>query len=122
MTDLRTQIRTAFRDEEDHRLPADEAAAMRRLVVASVRPLTDGRSAASWFQPLAVAATLVAMIAAGVAIGHRVDDRASIGAVRADDRPPGQEPDGARQLHFSTPGGTRIIWIFNSNLDLKTTP
>jgi hypothetical protein len=122
MTDLRTQIRTAFRDEEDHRLPVDDAAAMRRLVVASVRPLTDGRSAASWFQPLAVAATLVAMIAGGVAIGHRFDDRASIGAIRTDDLPPGQEPDGARQLHFSTPGGTRIIWIFNSNLDLKTTP
>jgi hypothetical protein len=122
MTDLRTQIRAAFRDDEVDRLPVDEAAAMRRLVVSSVGRVNDSRGAASWFQPLAVAATLVAMIAVGVAIGHRFDDRASIGAVRSDDLPAGQEPDGARQLHFSTPGGTRIIWIFNSNLDLKTTP
>jgi hypothetical protein len=122
MTDLRTQIRGAFREDEDDRLPIVEAAAMRRLVIASVRSVDDRRSAAAWFQPLAVAATLVAMIAAGVAIGHRFDDRASIGAVRADDLPAGQERDGAGQLHFSTPGGTRIIWIFNSDLDLKTTP
>jgi hypothetical protein len=33
-----------------------------------------------------------------------------------------REPERARQLQFSTPGGTRIIWIFNSDLDLKTTP
>jgi hypothetical protein len=121
MTDLRTQIHAAFRGDEDDQLPVDEAAAMRRLVVASVRPLHDSRSAASWLQ-LAVAATLVAMIAAGVATGHRFDDRARLGAVRSDDPLPGPRPDGARQLHFSTPGGTRIIWIFNSNLDLKTTP
>jgi hypothetical protein len=122
MTDLRAQFRAAFRDDDDDRLPVDEAAAMRRLVVVSVRPLNDGRSAASWLQPLAVAATLVAMMATGVATGHRFGDRAGIGTVRSTDLPAGQEPDGARQLHFSTPGGTRIIWIFNSNLDLKTTP
>ena len=26
-----------------------------------------------------------------------------------------------RQLQFDTPGGTRIIWIFNSEFDLKAT-
>jgi hypothetical protein len=41
----------------------------------------------------------------------------------SDDGAPGpQRPERARQLHFSTPGGTRIIWIFNSELDLKTAP
>jgi hypothetical protein len=28
-----------------------------------------------------------------------------------------------RQLQFSTPGGTRIIWVFNSEFEVKeTTP
>jgi hypothetical protein len=26
-----------------------------------------------------------------------------------------------RQLQFLTPGGTRIIWVFNSEFDLKAT-
>jgi hypothetical protein len=26
-----------------------------------------------------------------------------------------------RQLQFLTPGGTRIIWVFNSDLNLKAT-
>ena len=126
MTDLRTRLRDALRDEDDERLSVDDIAAMRRVVVASVRTTDEmERRAASWFQPLAVAATLVAMIAVGIAIGGRFDDRvARTGASDAADGdiPAGQGPDRARQLQFSTPGGTRIIWIFNSALDLKTTP
>ena len=120
MTDLRTQLRDALGEGECERLPADEAAAMRRLIVASVSARSE--RSLPWLQPFAVAATLVAMIALGIAVGHRFDDRAGDGAARPDEIPAGGEPDGARQLHFSTPGGTRIIWIFNSDLDLKTTP
>jgi hypothetical protein len=124
MTDLRTRLRDALRDEEDERLSDNEAAAMRRVVVAAAR-VDEPEAARAWFQPLAVAATLVAMIAIGVAIGHRFDVRpADGGASDGTDGnlPARQTPGAARQLQFSTPGGTRIIWIFNSDLDLKTTP
>jgi hypothetical protein len=124
MTDLGTRLRDALRDEEDERLSAVEAAAMRRAIVAAAGE-HQRESARGWFQPLAVAASLVAMVAIGIAIGHRFD----VPTEQIDDSngadtalPAQQRPGGARQLQFSTPGGTRIIWIFNSDLDLKTTP
>jgi hypothetical protein len=125
MTDRRTQIRDALGEHDDERLSVDDVAAMRRVVVASAALVDGPRNAASWFQPLAVAATLVAMIALGIAVGQRFDARAAavMGTSGVDEG--GRvvrEPEHARQLHFSTPGGTRIIWIFNSDLDLKTTP
>jgi hypothetical protein len=124
MTDLRTRLHDALRDEEDARLPADQAAAMRRIVVAAAR---DGGSepARFWFAPLAVAATLVAMVALGISVGQRFGDRPMRGGASDStdtDLPARQGPDRARQLQFSTPGGTRIIWIFSSDLNLKTTP
>jgi len=125
MTDLRTRLRDALRDEEDERPSADDIASMRRVVVASVRAADEKeRRAASWVQPLAVAATIVAMIAVGIAIGGRFDAGTNgATAPRGDERGPAAPgPDRARQFQFSTPGGTRIIWIFNADLDLKTTP
>ncbi len=126
MTDLRTEIRDALCDEEDERLSVDDVTAMRRVVLASVRSEDERESARPWLQPLAVAATVVGMIAVGIAVGGRFDARATnltpTSAGADEDRSPGAAPEGSRQLHFSTPGGTRIIWIFNSDLDLKTTP
>lgn len=124
MTDLRTLLRDALGDEDDERLGIDEAAAMRRVVVAAARD--DGREPARmWLPPLAVAATVIVMVAIGVTLGQRFDARpiATGPSDGADtDDPVKTTPDRARQLQFSTPGGTRIIWIFNSDLDLKTTP
>jgi hypothetical protein len=124
MTDLRTQLRDALDEHDDERLPVDEVAAMRRTIVASVRTDQEDHRAQSWLQPFAVAATVVGMIAAGIAAGQRFEARPAVTGVTAagGDDHPGAAPEGARQLQFSTPGGTRIIWIFNSDLDLKTTP
>ena len=123
MTDLRSRLRDALPHEADERLSLDESAAMRRIVVAAARD--GGREPARmWLPPLAVAATVVAMVAFGILIGGRFDARPLRTAPDdpAADLPGAQAPGGARQLHFSTPSGTRIIWIFNSNLELKTTP
>jgi len=123
MTDLQTRLRDALRDEEEERLSIDEAAALRRLVVAAA--LDRGRaSARMWLPPLAVAATVVAMLAIGIVMGGRFDARPSGIAPdgRAADLPGARTPGRARQLQFSTPSGTRIIWTFNSDLELKTTP
>ncbi len=121
MTDLRTQIRDALGEHDDERLSVDEVASMRRVVVASAALGNEPGTIASWFPPLAVAATLVAMMVLGAAIGQRFDARATV-VMGASDSDVVREPERARQLQFSTPGGTRIIWIFNSDLDLKTTP
>jgi hypothetical protein len=125
MTELRRDMRDALREADDERLSVDEVAAMRRVVLASVRTADERESAWAWLRPLAVAATVVMMIAVGIAAGQRFDARATRAAATSGgehDVPADREPGGASQLQFSTPGGTRIIWIFNSDLDLKTTP
>ena len=119
MTDLRTMLRDAMGGDE--RLGLDEAAAMRRVVVAAARD--GGREPARmWLPPLAVAATVVVMVAIGVALGQRFGARPIPAGAADPDLPVKTTPVRARQLQFSTPGGTRIIWIFNSDLDLETTP
>ena len=120
MTDLRTRIREALGDDDD-RLSVDEAVAMRRVVLAAVRG-EEARTRWS-LQPLAVAATVMLMIGVGVLAAGRFERRDHAAPPNsATDHPAERRPDRARQLHFSTPGGTRIIWIFNSDLDLKTAP
>lgn len=128
MTDWRTQLRDGLRDDEEDRLTVEDVDTMRRAVLGSLRS-GDGRSAPlPWLQPLAVAATIVAMLGVGISIGQRFDGRTLSTATESDVRGGGDgasapRPDErARQLQFSTPGGTRIIWIFNSNLELTTTP
>jgi hypothetical protein len=34
---------------------------------------------------------------------------------------PEQTESGKRQLQFATPGGTRIIWVFDSDFEVKGT-
>jgi hypothetical protein len=84
----------------------DEAQAVRRAMLAA---LDDRRSAAVfWPQPLAMAATVALTLASGIVLGRHlppprgVDLSASVAHV-----------DEVRQLQFATPGGTRVIWVFN---------
>ena len=95
-------------------LASDDAVAMRRAVVAAARDV--GQGPRRW-RPLALAATVLLMIGLGTAaglrfqaVGRRVDRTGRVAPV-----PAGEQ----RQLQFATPGGTRIIWVFNSELDLK---
>jgi hypothetical protein len=98
-------------------LPADDAAAMRRRVVGAVPAAKT--SPAWWPQPLAFAAMVVLMIVAGVVAGRRlpvVEQRAEV-----EDVPRAIDAGERRQLQFATPGGTRIIWIFDPQFDTNET-
>lgn len=125
MTDWRKHLRDAVGPADGDRLSDDAARAMRRVVVAAARGAAANDALFSWKRPLAFAATIVLMIAVGITAGRRIglslpepsgiaNDAADPPAVENPVRP-------NRQLQFSTPGGTRIIWVFNSNLDLKAT-
>ena len=106
----------------DARLAAPQADAIRRAAVAAAR---EPRAVPlRWQSPLAMAAVVALMIATGVVAGRRsaIHDAAgapgdvAVGATPADPAEP-------RQLQFATPGGTRIIWVFNPEFALKeTTP
>jgi hypothetical protein len=89
------------------------AAAMRHEVVAAaaLRP-----SDVWWLRPYPLAATLAASLAIGAVTGVRWDRPAQVAAPAIR---PAQAAENAdrRQLHFATPGGTRIIWTFNHDVD-----
>ena len=110
--DWRTVLRDAVDDESGGELPPDEVLALRRTIVAAAREVSRPRWTMGW---VAIAATL-ALTVGGAVVALRVDRRvppvhpAPLAAVTDSDR---------LQLHFATPGGTRIIWVFNQNLDLK---
>jgi anti-sigma-K factor RskA len=118
----------AERDEQDH-LSSDEAQAMRRTVLAAVVDDPPGRAASLWmWRPVLVAATIVAVISVGIVTGLRLDltyQRPTIQLVPevapVDTTTTANVNMPDRQLQFVTPGGTRIIWVFNSDLDLKAT-
>ncbi len=129
MTDWRRAIRqSGEQDEQDH-LSTDEAQAMRRIVVAAVRDDASTRAASMWMRrPVVVAAAIVAVISAGIATQVRLDvtNRPATTELRTEAVPivaadTANLNTANRQLQFVTAGGTRIIWVFNSDLDLKAT-
>jgi hypothetical protein len=103
----------------DTRLVPEHASTIRAAAVtAAARPQSQG---VAWQRPLAIAAIILLMVGSGVVAGLRVAERDRLESIAAID--PGDEPAERRQLQFSTPGGTRIIWVFNSEFDSKeTTP
>jgi hypothetical protein len=126
MTDWRTVLREVDRRNGDEQLSADDAESLRRAMLAAAANTTPERDHRSWVRPLLVAATMVAVVAVGILAGRRFDMPAAPENRTAQREPgvestptPVNEPN--RQLQFLTPGGTRIIWVFNSDFDLKAT-
>jgi hypothetical protein len=97
------------------RLTAPQAERMRRAVVAAAGEAQD--EPFPWYRPLAMAALVVLMLGVGAAVGQRAE--------WADVPPPGtallEDNSERRQLQFATPGGTRIIWVFNSEFEMRET-
>ncbi len=97
--------------------PADVQVIRRAMLEAAQTRSTTG---SVWQRPLAWAAVAVVLIGVGGVAGHRVNERAS-SEPRAVDTGWVAERSGSsgemspRQVQFSTPGGTRIIWILDPN-------
>ena len=114
MTDLRERLRDADPVRTEPALPPAEVSAMRRRVLDAVQ--APRGASGRWTRTLAIAGA--ALLIAGAAIDtHR---RTSL--PQAD---PGAAPvpvagasSGKTQLHFSTPGGTRIIWTLDPAFQL----
>jgi len=124
MTDWRTLLREVDARNEDEQLSADDAESMRRAMLAAAAKTAPERIRGFWMRPLVVAATVVAMIAVGIVAERRLDVPAPAGnpPVPGDSQAQtAQISEPNRQLQFLTPGGTRIIWVFNSDFDLKAT-
>ena len=103
-------------DESAQTLSAADAHAMRGIVVAAAR---DNVRERIWTRPLAIAATVAVIVGAGAAAARRFEPPPAASAILDEQVHP--DANAPRQLQFATPGGTRIIWVFNPDLDLKAT-
>ena len=106
-------------------LSPEESQRLRRSVVAAA---SAGAQARRWSLPFALTAgSLVAASAALVLTAALTSPAAQTSAGTRVDA--GHEltvegspaETGPRQLHFSTPGGTRIIWVFDADFEVKGT-
>jgi len=96
----------------DPGLAQDESAALRRRVVQEASVRRDQRF--GWREPLTLVGALALLIIAAMVTDRRVP-------VPQPQRGSALQPSPAerRQLQFSTPGGTRIIWTFDPDFSLK---
>lgn len=103
---------TVLRESHTEPLPADQAAAIRRMAIALA---AEGRSRpVERHGPMVViGSVLVSAVTAGILV------------TRSHPVPPPPSPavatPGIRQLQFATPGGTRIIWQFDPEFTLRET-
>ena len=115
MKDLKTVLRDADPAAGDRGLSPLEIDTMRHLVVEAARRPDVMRT--HWHRPLAVVTMVVLTLAAGVVAGLRLPQREP--AANPSPVVVRSNPVERRQLQFSTPGGTRIIWVFDPEFDLK---
>ena len=97
---------------DDPGLSSSEAQSMRRAMLTAL----DARSPAPlwWPHPLAIAATVALTLTAGVVVGRRLPPPRDVRDAPAMAHAGGATfAGGRRQLQFATPGGTRVIWVFN---------
>jgi hypothetical protein len=117
MTDLTRLLQDADPVREDSQLGSDQAQRIRRTVLAALPEESQIRT--PWHRPFALAAVALLFLALGTMAGHRALTRSVPTPPAADlAAVDGQSGGERRQLQFSTPGGTRVIWIFDDNLRL----
>ena len=93
-------------------LTAEEAMAIRHAVVVEARRVSATSVPSTRLLPvLALGSALVVAVTAGVFVARAQPEAAARISASGE----------VRQLQFATPGGTRIIWQFNSGFSLGET-
>ena len=118
MKDIGTWLRAGDPLGGDPGIRADDGRAMRRLVVSGVgegglAPTKRRRREVGWPRPVLVAATVAGTIAIGILAGRLMPARDAAAPGRST-----PERTERRQLQFATPGGTRVIWVFDPDFNL----
>ena len=114
MTNLNDFLRDADPVRLEPGLSPEAVASLRRVVIAAAR--TPPIRRVVWGRQLAMAACLTVMVLTGLLAAYRVPPAAH-------DLPsPASSASAQRtQVHFSTPGGTRIIWTLDPDFQLRET-
>jgi len=108
MDELRRSLQAGDPLRHEPALEPADVDAMRRAVLAA-RPSPRGSHAIM----LAIATSLAALVVAGAWIVRSTPAPAASALPTA----VGERVISRRQLQFSTPGGTRVIWTFDSDFD-----
>lgn len=115
MKDLKTLLRDGDPIAREGGLEPETVSQMRGAVVAAACA-ADRRSTLVSRQ-LAMAACLTAMVLTGVMAARRVPDAANRAGAHVPIAP--AATDRRTQVHFSTPGGTRIVWTLDPGFQLR---
>ena len=114
MSHLNRLLRDADPVSREPGLSAGDVASLRRAMLAAAHA-APVRSVA-WGRQLAMAACLTVIVLVGVIAAHRVPP-----AVREAPTTASSASDQRTQIHFSTPGGTRIVWTLDPGFQLRET-
>jgi len=90
-------------------MSAADVQAVRRAVLAALA--TTDRATSRWPGPLLAGAAVTAALAAGVFLGLRTP--AHVSPIETALTHASDAEGTHRQLQFASPGGTRIIWVFD---------
>jgi hypothetical protein len=124
MTNWRTHLEAGDPGRDGVMEPADVARIRRAVLIAVRQPPAVpsygwGRSAA-----FVSAMLIVAIAGAGSAFQAGLRKEASLRGLTVGAEAPADADapaDDRQQLQFATPGGTRIIWVFDSQFEMRGT-
>ena len=109
MNDVRDRLRDADPVATDTALSNEDVVQMRRVVMAAAarHPMSQVWARARW------AAAAVAVVVIAIVVNRWLEPREMRPAFPADQSDPNDANASRRQMQFITPGGTRVIWVFN---------
>ena len=114
MKDIRSLLEEADPLRHEPELSETDAARMRAVIVSAARQPV--RSSPFWSGTFAVAAAVALIVVAGTRGERRLPNRVAVSEGEAIAQVAGGK---RRQLQFSTPGGTRIIWTLDPEFQLR---
>jgi hypothetical protein len=116
MKDVGDLLREADPVARERGLSPDEINRMRRAIVSAAG--RDSATAIWWPTPILVAATVAVTLVAGVVVGRWLPSHdAAMAGDRGGASPAAPASPERRQLQFASPGGTRIIWVFDPDFN-----
>lgn len=119
MTDWRNRLRDADR-ALDRELKPEAAQRLRRSVLASASSVAPGHW--MWSRTFAATAAALTLVCAGLLTALQGSGlREPVTTPATDSAEAIASAPERQQLHFSTPGGTRIIWVFDPGFEVKGT-
>ena len=110
MKDIGRLLRDGDPVAREPEMKAADVQAVRRAVLGAIE--VPDRATSRWPGPLLAAAAVAAAMVAGVAVGLRTP-ASQMPAAGAESTHASDAVRVQRQLQFASPGGTRIIWVFD---------